>query len=80
MNTTTLASSKHLNGKTLGIAGSAAAVIVLAIIGWTAGWFGGAEKPAAPAAAVTSEQPAAPAAGTAATTGATQQQGTATTP
>lgn len=63
MNTTTLASSKFMNGKAIGIA-AAAAIIVLAIIGWTAGWFGG-ETPAttSTAPAVTTEQPAAPAAG-----------------
>ena len=76
MNTTTLASGKHLNGKTLGVAGGAAAIIVLTVIGWTAGWFGTESAPPAPAAAVTSEQPAAPAPAPA----ATQQQGTTTAP
>jgi hypothetical protein len=62
MSTSTLGSSKSLNGKTIGIT-AGAAVIVLAIIGWTAGWFGGADpaEQAAPAATAT-EQPAAPAA------------------
>jgi hypothetical protein len=61
MSTSTLGSSKSLNGKTIGIT-AGAAVIVLAIIGWTAGWYGGSapEQAAAPAA-VTTEQPAAPA-------------------
>jgi hypothetical protein len=59
MSTSTLG-SKSLNGKTIGIA-VAAGILVLGIIGWTAGWFGGSapEQPAAPAA--TTEQPAAPA-------------------
>ena len=58
MSTSTVGSSKSLNGKTIGIT-AGAAVVVLAIIGWTAGWFGGSapEQPAAPAA--TTEQPAA---------------------
>jgi hypothetical protein len=62
MNTTTLASGKSLSAKTLGIAG-AAAVIVLAIIGWTAGWFGGADpaQQAAPAPAVEQSTTPAPA-------------------
>jgi len=78
MSTSTLGSSKSLNGKTIGIA-VAAGVLVLAIIGWTAGWFGGAAEQAAPAATTTeqpaaqSTAPAAPAA-PAATTGTTQQQ------
>jgi hypothetical protein len=59
MSTSTLGSSKSLNGKTIGIA-VAAGVLVLAIIGWAAGWFGGTPEQAA-APAVTTEQPAAPA-------------------
>jgi hypothetical protein len=37
-----------------------AAIIVLALIGWWAGWFGGGTKPVAetPAPATTTEQPA----------------------
>jgi Flp pilus assembly protein protease CpaA len=80
MSTSTLGSSKSLNGKTIGIT-AGAAVIVLAIIGWTAGWFGGADpsEQAAPAATTTeqpaaqSTAPAAPAA-PATGTGTTQQQ------
>ena len=59
MSTSTLGSSKSLNSKTIGIA-VAAGVLVLAIIGWAAGWFGGEPEQAA-APAVTTEQPAAPA-------------------
>jgi hypothetical protein len=64
MSTQTLGSSKSLNGKTIGIT-AGAAVIVLAIIGWTAGWFGGSAEQPAPAA-TTTEQPAAPSAAPAA--------------
>ena len=60
MSTSVIGSSKSLNGKTIGIT-AGALVIVLGIVGWTAGWFGGTEP--APAPAVTTEQPAAPAAG-----------------
>lgn len=54
------------------IIGIVAVVILLAIIGWTRGWFGDmapqeavapattTEQPAAPAPATTTEQPAAP--------------------
>jgi Flp pilus assembly protein protease CpaA len=74
MSTSTLGSSKSLNGKTIGIA-MAAGILVLGIIGWTAGWFGGADpaEQAAPAATATEQPavqstapaaPAAPAAGT----------------
>lgn len=79
MSTSTLGSSKSLNTKTIGIT-AGAAVIVLAIIGWTAGWFGGSDpaEQAAPAAATATEQPAsqstAPAAPAA--PAATQQSGT----
>ena len=74
MSTSILGSSKSLTGKTIGIA-LAAGIAVLAIIGWTAGWFGGSEPAPAPAAAV--EQPAA--GGTApAAPAAGQEQGAAT--
>jgi hypothetical protein len=76
MSTSTLGSSKSLNSKTIGIT-AGAAVIVLAIIGWTAGWFGGSEPAPAPAPAATTEQPAATTAPAA--PAATQQQGTGTT-
>lgn len=72
MSTSTLGSSKSLNGKTIGIT-AGAAVIVLAIIGWTAGWFGGAAPEQAAAPAATTEQPAAPAATTAPAAPAAQQ-------
>ena len=61
MSTSTLGSSKSLNGKTIGIT-AGAAVIVLAIIGWAAGWYGGSAPEQAPAPAASTEQPAAPAA------------------
>ena len=77
MSTSALGSSKSLNPTNIGIT-AGAAVVVLAIIGWTAGWFGGSEP--APAPAATTEQPAATTAPAA--PAATQQQGTgtATTP
>jgi len=62
MSTSTAGWSKSLNSKTIGIA--AAAVLVLAIIGWAAGWFGGGAPEQAATPAVTTEQPAAPAATT----------------
>jgi hypothetical protein len=45
------------------IIGIVAVVIVLAIIGWASGWFGGQapQDAMAPAPATTTEQPAAPA-------------------
>ena len=45
------------------IIGVIAVIIVLALIGWAAGWFGGAapEQATAPAPAPATEQPAAPA-------------------
>ena len=82
MSTSTLGSSKSLNGKTIGIA-AAAGVLVLAIIGWTAGWYGGPETAPAPAPAATTEQPAAStqsAAPAPATPATGEQQGTSTTP
>ena len=82
MSTSTLGSSKSLNGKTIGIV-VAAGVLVLAITGWAAGWYGGSEPAPAPAAATTTEQPAASTQGTApapAAPAAGQQQGTAATP
>ncbi len=80
MSTSTLGSSKSLNGKTIGIA-AAAGVLVLAILGWAAGWYGGSETAPAPAPAATTEQPAASGQGTApAAPAAGQQQGTSTTP
>lgn len=78
MSTQTLGSSKSLNGKTIGIT-AGAAVIVLAIIGWTAGWFGGTAPEQAPAPTVTTEQPAAPSTAPAAPAPA-PQGGTTTTP
>jgi hypothetical protein len=60
MSSSALGSSKSLNGKTIGIA-VAAGILVLGIIGWTAGWFGGSAPEEAAAPAVTTEQPAAPA-------------------
>jgi hypothetical protein len=44
------------------IIGVVAAVIVLAIIGWASGWFGGSAPQDAMAPATTTEPPAAPAA------------------
>lgn len=72
MSTQTLGSSKSLNGKTIGIT-AGAAVIVLGIIGWTAGWFGGTAPEQAPAPAAATEQPAAPSASPAPAAPATQQ-------
>jgi len=43
------------------IIGVVAVVIVLAIIGWASGWFGGTAPQDAAAPATTTEQPAAPA-------------------
>ena len=43
------------------IIGIVAVVIVLAIIGWASGWFGGQASQDAMAPATTTEQPAAPA-------------------
>lgn len=43
------------------IIGVIAVVIVLALIGWAAGWFGGAAPEQATAPAPATEQPAAPA-------------------
>jgi hypothetical protein len=43
------------------IIGVVAVVIVLAIIGWASGWFGGKAPQDAMAPATTTEQPAAPA-------------------
>lgn len=78
MNSNSLASAKTMNAKNIAIA-AGAAIIVLGIVGWTAGWFGG-EKPTPPAApAATTEQPAAPGTTTAPATSG-QQQGTTTTP
>jgi hypothetical protein len=79
MSTQTLGSSKSLNGKTIGIT-AGAAVIVLAIIGWTAGWFGGTAPEQAPAPAATTEQPATQSTAPAAPTPAPQQSGTTTNP
>lgn len=77
MSTQTLGSSKSLNGKTIGIT-AGAAVIVIAIIGWTAGWFGGTATEQPPAPAATTEQPAAQ--NTAPAAPAQPQGGTTTTP
>ena len=63
MSTSMLGSSKSLTGKTIGIA-LAAGILVLGIIGWAAGWFGGSAPEQAATPAVTTEQPAAPAATT----------------
>ena len=82
MSTSTLGSSKSLNGKTIGLV-VAAGVIVLAITGWAAGWYGGSEPAPAPAATSTTEQPPAStqnAAPTPAAPAAGQQQGTTATP
>lgn len=81
MSTSTLGSSKSLNGKTIGIA-VGAAVIVLGLIGWTAGWFGGtAPVDSPPPAGTATEQSTAPAAPQP-PAASTQQgtSGTATTP
>jgi hypothetical protein len=58
MSTPSAGSMKSLNTKTISIA-AGAAVIVLGIIGWTAGWFGGADPAEQAAPATTTEQPAA---------------------
>lgn len=72
MSTQSLNSSKSLSGRTIGIT-AGAALIVLGIVGWTAGWFGGtAPEQAAPPAATT-EQPAAPSTVPAPAAPATQQ-------
>jgi hypothetical protein len=77
MSTSAIGSSKSLNGKTIGITATAA-VIVLAIIGWTAGWFGGSEPAPAPAA-TTTEQPAAQGTAPAAPAAGQQYGGTTST-
>lgn len=79
MSTQAIGSSKSLTGKTIGIA-AGAAIIVLGIIGWTAGWFGGSEPQQAAPAPTATEQPAAPANSTApaAPAPATATQGSTT--